>query len=365
MSAELPAGWQWDNAIKDFGSLRENLLRFAARQGEGELSAGALMGKVSATALMGEVSERRKEASLDFLDLQREDGLCDSFVERITFWGKSYHPVMGIMKNVRNFISRCIYLKVRPKYPMGFLHSMIDRPGAVVEFIETQPWRNPWGIGNIAMDLGYALGFEWKVMGNAKARDALAEWFEWHDENADPKTGFWNPENIDEPRNLMAGGMHQFGIYFMFGREIKYPEAALKTTLALQEPTGLFSPNTFSHNCLDMDSVFVLANLYNRYNLNKAEVLRALELAFEANLKCFIPQGGAVNRVGVDKDSDWGSTYFRLMIIGWCARVLGIAEFEGPWEFRSRDPFSCIDAGASVPDWDSDQWYDHTDWPRP
>ena len=171
-------------------------------------------------ALMGEVSERRKEASLDFLSLQREDGLCDSFVERITFWGKSYHPVMGIMKNVRGFISRCIYLKVRPEYPMRFLHSMINRPGAVVEFVETQPWRNPWGIGNIVMDLGYALGFEWKVMGNAKARDALTEWFEWHDENADPKSGFWNPEKIDEPRNLMAGGMHQFGIYFMFGKEL-------------------------------------------------------------------------------------------------------------------------------------------------
>jgi hypothetical protein len=53
-----------------------------------------------------------------------------------------------------------------------------------------------------------------------------------------------------------------------------------------------------------------------------------------------------------------------VTVIALAARILGIREFDGPWDFR-RTAFLSEDGGKSKPDWDSDAWYDATDWPRP
>ncbi len=355
MATGLPADWKWDESITDFKSLKANIDRYAERTGARPLAT---------YAILGDIESAREVAPMGSLDRQREDGLCDEFFDRIGFWGKAYHPTMDLFKKIRGFVSQCVHLKTAPRRRLAFLDFLM-RPGAAAQWIETMPWRHPWGVGNILMDTAYALAFEWKVCANPAARGALDDWFAWHDDHLDPTNGYWDPEHIGETRNLMAGAMHQYGIYFMFGREIKYPEAAVEATLSLQEPTGLFSPDTYSHNCLDIDAVFIIANLYNRYQVTEAAVRACLERAFEANLKCFHPDGGGMHRVGVDAAPDWWSTQCRVAILGWCARILSIDDFDGPWGFTPRHPFTTEDGGRGLPDWDSDDWYDAADWPRP
>jgi hypothetical protein len=90
-----------------------------------------------------------------------------------------------------------------------------------------------------------------------------------------------------------------------------------------------------------------------------------LERAFEANLKCFHPDGGAVSRAGVDREADAWSTWCRVAIAGWSSRILRLPEYQGPWDFSHRHPFHSEDGGKGLPNWLDAQWYDAADWPRP
>lgn len=184
------------------------------------------------------------------------------------------------------------------------------------------------------------------------------------DPRLDPETGYCDFGNTGKLRNCMAGAMHQYGIYFLFGKELKYLERIVAATLSLQEPTGLFSPDSFSNNCLNIDAVFIRTNLYHRYGVQQAKIQIALERAFEANLKCFHPEGGAMHRAGIDSAPGW-STWCRISIVGWSARILGIREYDGPWDFRPRHRFKSEDGGKSLPNWTDEKWYAATDWPKP
>jgi hypothetical protein len=352
---QLPGDWRWDDSIRDFAGLAANVERFAARQSGGQ----------TVLAMLGQVDRVREAGIGELLADQRPDGLPASAVRHISFWGNAYHPVMTLLKNARHLIHLCLLHKMIPPHPMGLVLPMAGRPGAVRAWLDTQPWKYPWGIGNIAMDTGLLLLFEWKVMGNAPARDALEEWFDWHDENQDPASGFWDPAGTGDMRNIMAGGMHQMAIYWLCDRPLKYPERAARTTIALQCDNGLFNPPTLGQNCLDIDAAFVMTNLYHRYGVCEGEIERAMERMIAPTLKLFVPEGGVVNRGGVDRQPDWWSTQCRVSVIGWASRMLGITEFaDGPWDFTPRGVFLSESGGKGLPPIDSDAWYDAVDWPR-
>ena len=351
---QLPSTWTWDRSIRDFATLKQNVLKFAARKGP----------STSALSLMGDIEQARKTATTSFLSQQAPSGWLRN-IDSLVLKGAGHMPFHELMIRQRERISECVHLKLTPPHRFRYLDPLMANPKAIVTWIETQDWRYPWAVGNIDMDTAYALAFEWKVMGNERAYQTLVTWFDWHDKHFDAKTGYWDFANTGELRNCMAGAMHQYGIYFMFNHDLKYPERAADATLALQEPTGLFSTDSFSANCLDIDAVFILANLYNKYGVQKQKIRTALERALEANLKCFHPDGGAMHRTGIDKEPDWWSTWCRVAIVAWSARILGIREYEGPWDFRPRHPFKAEDGGKTLPAWTDDRWYDATDWPRP
>jgi hypothetical protein len=353
-SQQLPSSWQWDRTIKDFASLKANVMKMAEKKGP----------SIAPLSLMGDIEQCRKTASLKFLAEQAPSGWLRS-IDALVIKGAGHMPFHEMMIRQRDRISECVHLKQRPARRFRYLDPITTNPKAVVTWIETQDWRYPWAVGNIDMDTAYALAFDWKVMGNEKAHDALVTWFDWHDKHFDQKTGFWDFAHTGELRNCMAGAMHQFGIYFLFNHDVKCPERAVDATLALQEPTGLFAPDSFSNNCLDIDAVFILANLNNKYGVRGPKIRTALEHVLEANLKCFHPDGGAMHRAGIDREPDWWSTWCRVAIVAWSASILGMSEYEGPWDFRPRHPFKHNNGGKNLPSWTDDSWYDATDWPRP
>jgi hypothetical protein len=351
---QLPANWDWDRSIKDFASLKQNVMKLAARKGP----------STPVLSILGDVEQCRKNTAGEFLSQQAPSGWLRT-IDSLVLKGQGFLPFQDMMIRQRDRISECVHLKKAPRYRFRYMDSIMASAGAMRTWIETQDWTYPWGVGNIDMDTAYAMAFDWKVMGNRRAHDALAVWFDWHDRHIDPKSGFWDFGRTGEKLNCMAGAMHQFAIYFMFNHELPYHEQAVDATAALQQPTGLFSPDSYSHNCLDIDAVFVLANIYNKYGVRKAKVFETLERAFEANLKCFLPEGGALHRAGIDREPEWWSTWCRTAIIGWSARILGIREFYGPWDFRPRHPFQSENGGKGLPSWTDDKWYDAADWPRP
>ncbi len=358
-AAAVSPDWRWDTSIKDFKSLKASVLRLGERSGRAR-SAAAMPGILS---MIGEIETVRKNSSTDFLNEQAPSGWLRS-IDALTLRGEGYRPIQEILIRHRERMGQCIMLKQRPKYRFQFLDALMSPP-AMKLWLETQDWTNPWAVGNVDMDTAFALAFEWKVNGNPRAQAALSAWFDWHDRNIDHSMGFWDFKRTGDVLKSMAGGMHQLAIYFLFGKEAPYHERAVQATLGLQQPNGLFSPDSFGQHGLDMDSVFVLANLYNRYGDYDSRVRSALERAFAANLKCFHPEGGAVSRPGIDRQPDAWSTWCRVAVAGWCARILRISEFQGPWDFHPRQPFQSEAGGKGRPDWLDDKWYDAVDWPRP
>ena len=342
--------------VTDFKSLKENVFAYADKQN------GISAGGMAVFAMLNELEYARKNTDLSYIDQQLENGLFPSAANGFKLYPQMFYTMHELFIDQRDSMSGSVHAWKKPPHPLVYIHPLTERPELVVNWIESLGWDDPWSAGNLDMDLAYALAYEWKMMGNNRAQDALQVWFDWHDENIDPATCYWDPENSGNLYHMMAGAMHQMGIYFMFNHDLPYPENAIDATIKTQVRTGLFSPHYFSHNSSDIDGVFIIANIYNKYQVREKAVKESLEKAFEANLKCFHPTGGAVNRLGIDKEADWWSTWCRTQIAGLCARILGISDFNGPWKFQQRHPFIAEDGGNNLPDWESEAWRKAAGW---
>ena len=297
---------------------------------------------------------------------QLANGLYVSAVEGVRLKERFLDVSHDLQLQQRVALSEAIYRQEVPAVRLGYLEPVLDDPGKMATWLDTLPWHDPWSCGNLTMDTAFALAAAWKLHGDDRARQALDVWFEWHDREADPATGFWDPLVVGSLHRAMAGAVHQYGIYWMLGRETPHPEQAVKATLRLQNGFGLFSDVYPSHHSSDVDGVFLLANLYNRYGMLEGEVRPALRRALDATLKLFHPDGGGINRLGVDTEPDGWATWVRTACVGWCSRILGVEAFAGPWELDShRHPFVSEDADRGVPDPATDAWFDAVPWPRP
>jgi hypothetical protein len=339
----LPPGYNWDRSIVDYRSLRKSIARLEENDPGGE----------SLYSMLGEVEFARQKLDRSIIEEQNTNGLTKESIDSISLIRIPSRTTYFIMIGQRKLIFASILAKQKP-------------PESLFRWLETDDWKNPWGFGNMDMDLAYMMAFEWKCLGNETAGEFLNFWFEWHDANFDRRTGMWDPLKTGNDLRIMAGAMHQFAIYFLFGKDMPYPEEAIRTVIALQQKdTGLFDPTTYSHNGMDIDAVFIIANLYQKYGVLEKEVKECLSRVYEANFKCFHPEGGAVHRAGIDKKPDWWSTYCRTAIIRWCSEILDITEFSShQWDTSIRHPFHSSYGGKNMPDWQSDDWYTTNDWPN-
>ena len=357
--AAAPTQWgATDLDVTDFESLRANVYAFEAAHPRGPF--------FWLHEMLGDYPAVLADADRSLPQTQLPNGLFPAAVDGILFKRRFLDVTHDLLIRQRGGIADSIYLQTVPPHRFAYLEPMLADTAAVETWLDTLPWHDPWSCGNLTMDLAYALLAAWKLHGDERAREALDVWFAWHDREADPDHGFWDPRVVGSLYRAMAGGMHQFGIYFMMGREVPYPEAALRATLRLQNGYGLFAQEHPSHNSSDIDGVFVIANLYNRYGFAETEVKASMERVLAATLPLFHPAGGGINRLGMDTEPDPWSTWVRTACVGWAARILDVEAFAGPWELDShRHPFMSEDAGLGVPDPASEAWYDAVGWPRP
>ena len=351
----LPAGYNWDRSIVDYPSLRNNIARMEENDPGGE----------RLYSMLGEVEFARQKLDRSVIRTQHPNGLTKKSIDSISLIRIPSRTTYFIIHGQRKLIFASILTKQKPPYRFAYLDNLLTTKESLFQWLETDDWKNPWGFGNMDMDLAYMLAFEWKCLGNEHAGEFLGYWFDWHDRNFDKRTGMWDPMKTGNDLRIMAGAMHQFAIYFLFGKDIPFPEEAIKMTISLQQKdTGLFNPDTYSHNCIDVDAVFIIANLYQKYGVLEKEVKECLSRVYEANFKCFHPEGGAVHRAGIDKKPDWWSTFCRTAFIRWCSEILDIPEFSShQWDTSIRHPFTSSYGGKNMPDWQSDNWYSANDWP--
>jgi hypothetical protein len=344
--------------VTDFQTLKANVMAFCLRERP--------LGPAS-MAVLGELDKAREIYDDGYLSFQRSDGMFLSKDYAFDLWDSEPRLLERLLIHQRTFIGHSVFLGHVPEYQYAYLESMlVDPEKGIPRFLDSMNWKFPWTMGNVDMVLAYVLHSQWRTFGDERAKLALDAWIKWHCEHADPKIGFWDPAGTGNLHSVMAGGAHQLGIHFMFNLDVPYPDRMVDTALGLQNNIGMFAwEDDASHNSSDFDGLFILTNLYHRYDYRRDDIRRALELAMNTTLKHgFAPEGGGYNRYGVSRKPDAWSTMVRLLTVGYAARMLGIQEFKSlEWTFKPWHPFTVEDGGIRFPHWESGDWVSFTGWP--
>jgi hypothetical protein len=160
-------------------------------------------------------------------------------------------------------------------------------------------WHYIWRGAHVGGGIPAAIGMTQHLFdvwwpGRIDTQRWLRDYLDWLDAHVNPRTGFWQrafwnlvyhrPTLID-----LGGAVHFLWIYEAVGRGFPYPEANVKSTLALQRAHGLYKSHPF---CIDLDGNFSLIRAYLqlssiRQAVYRASVRQAVERNFEAILHAF------------------------------------------------------------------------------
>lgn len=265
-----------------------------------------------------------------------------------------YTKERALFHRTRHALFALETLGCRPKYRFEFLGEMLKpRVGAltsVKKWMGDLDLSNYWDEANKIMDLCLFLDHEARVYKNKKAVEGIETILDICDNNTNPQTGY-HDRGESELRNAMAGAMHLYPIYFLWGRKPKYPEQVIKTTLSLQQKDGLFGYETGSggEDCLDYDAVNILVNFSFitgsvTPGFMKKEVRECLERLLGAFEGCVNPDGGFCCHRRAERyrfgtyttevlrgGSSLWSTYSRLLTIAMATQVVKDHPAAGEW----------------------------------
>lgn len=161
-------------------------------------------------------------------------------------------------------------LGARPRHALEFIRPWFA-PEFTREWLEGLNWAAASNSGNKAMFVGIMLAEEAE-----RGAAGLEAWFDWHDANTDPASGFWGRGRASRFWEGMQGYVHQLVVYNYCGREQPSLNAAARRTLALQQADGLFSPKGGGGACDDLDALHILTSAHRRFAGLRPEIEAAL-----------------------------------------------------------------------------------------
>jgi hypothetical protein len=170
-------------------------------------------------------------------------------------------------------------LGCRPGHPLRFIKPFCE-VAHLERWLEGLDWSDPWKESNWVMFIAAALYMVWQWEGEGSALRALHHLLDWLDAHQDPETGFWGTQDGASLLDAMAGAYHFLPFYFCLGRPIHYPDRMIESTLALQQPDGLFHPDGGGDACLDVDAIDILAKCSLVTQHLAHEVKTSLEQAY-------------------------------------------------------------------------------------
>lgn len=171
-------------------------------------------------------------------------------------------------------ISALRLLGTRPMVPLAFAEPFFS-PQTTRAWLDGLNWAAASNSGNKAMFLGIMLTEE-AERGAPGAQAGLDAWFDWHNHNADPTSGYWGRGRASRYWEGMQGYVHQLVVYNYARREQPSLEAAARRTLQLQQRDGLFSPKGGGGACDDLDALHILSTAHRRYPSLRSEVEGAM-----------------------------------------------------------------------------------------
>lgn len=148
-------------------------------------------------------------------------------------------------------------LGCRPRHALRFADPFYEQVH-VKTWLDRLDWTSPWRESNWVMFVAGALYAVWEWENDPAARQALHHLLDWLDAHQDLATGFWGTQDGASLLDGMAGAYHFLPFYFCLGRPVHLPERMIESTLALQQPDGLFHPDGGGDACLDVDAVDIL-----------------------------------------------------------------------------------------------------------
>jgi hypothetical protein len=181
------------------------------------------------------------------------------------------------------------------RHPLRFVEAEgYRRPETIQKVLESFNWRFPWRSGNLAMFLGIFLIWDAEARGVGLDNPAVRAFFDWHDAFQNPKTGFWGEGRLSEYHNGLFGAYHQYLLYFYTGRELHYKERIIDRILSFQNVDGMFAPQMGGGGCEDIDAIDTLVHLFLRTGYREKNVKECLAKANQAIRKMEAHEGGFI-----------------------------------------------------------------------
>lgn len=231
-------------------------------------SGPTLIGSAMAAMLAGLVGWTRRLSQADrdawadrLCRCQRPDGWFedDDVAEHNLVPG--YGRDRALLHRTRHALMALEALGRRPIHRLTMIDPWLGR-GAMTAWCRTLDLADYWYASNMMMDAAVLLLEAWQRWGQSGALEAVDELLDFCDAHIDARTGY-HDAGRSETRNAMAGAMHLYPVYVVRRRPILHAEAAIRTTLGLQQPDGLFGyeAGTGGEDCLDYDAAIILSNL--------------------------------------------------------------------------------------------------------
>ncbi|MHB9025464.1 MAG: prenyltransferase/squalene oxidase repeat-containing protein [Armatimonadota bacterium] len=284
----------------DLTQLRSDALRFLHSMRDGEsfafrfspASAPSLIGTALAAMLAGvtgwiqELSEEERKAWAGVIKAcQRLDGWFEDDDIADCNLRPGYGKDRALLHRTRHALMALAALGERPEYPLAMTDAWRGS-GKVAAWCAGLNLADYWYSSNMLMDAALLL----LESGEGAAVDELLDFCDAH---LDPRTGY-HDAGLSETRNAMAGAMHLYPVYIVRNRPILHAEAAIRTTLALQQPDGLYGYESGSggEDCLDYDAVSILCNLGLQHPALRAEIITSMEKTQAGLAICRNADGG-------------------------------------------------------------------------
>lgn len=271
-----------------------------------------------------------------------------------------YTRERALFHRTRHALFALSTLGYRPRKEFSFLNDLRDVKN-IGQWLNELNLSNFWDASNKIMDMALFLTYEAVQGKNRKSANAVRMLLDFCDEHTNPETGY-QESGKSELRNAMAGAMHIYPIYFLWGRKPKFPGRVLETTLSLQQPDGLFGyeTGTCGEDCLDYDAVCILVNLSFISSGLDEKIKIALQKLLRGIIKCRNTDGGFCchrrkepyrfgtfsTQVPVGGSSLW-STYARIVTIAMAAKILKDNPAAGEWNLGN-NLFEIWDGGTGL-----------------
>jgi hypothetical protein len=237
--------------------------------------------------LAGMPQERRDALCAEIRSHQLEDGTfrdplhTDAVVQRL----RKFTPTYVIWQETYFSLHALEALGRAPDHELGFVKPFL-KDAALMPWLDTLGFDDFWFTSNYLM---FVLYFFVKTQG--RESEAAHRLLDWLDGRQDPKTGFWGTQQGASLFNGLAGAFHVYGFHQYLGREVHHAEAALASTIALQQKSGLWS-EPGGGPCEDLDAIDVLAKLPAGGSALDRRVRDSLERALPALRAARLPSGG-------------------------------------------------------------------------